>query len=91
MAKPIIRVTFKNKTTNVVAECGVVWGNDFGGGNFKPQLEDIDGKYPKMKFSRALELEAQGEGYINMFPNGPEKGVKYRIAIVSDEDEYEDI
>ena len=76
--RPDISLKFKSQDGQYY-EIGNVWLNEFGGGNFTPVLEDVaHEKYPKMAFAKALKLNSEKKGFINVFANG---GKGSRITI----------
>lgn len=77
--RPEICIKFKNKEDNRTYEVGVIFLNDFGGGNFSPCQADVDDeKYPKMSLAKAMKLSAEKKGFLNVWANG---GKGSRIAV----------
>lgn len=89
--KPDFNFRFYNKQTKVSAECGAAWLSDYNSGiSVRPQLETVDGKYPKMSMVRALELVAKGDGTITMWPSFSEVGPRKVVLVAEGQEESEE-
>ena len=85
MAKPVMKVVFKDKDGQF-ADAAVVWPATMKDGtvlegryNFSPSLETTDGKYPTISLADALERVANKEGYLNVQLGFDEEGNKLTI------------
>ena len=88
MSAPTFSITYKPKGKGTkAAECAAIWlnENDYGQfGSIKPVEQAEDGDYPKIPLTRALELAAEGQGWLNLRING--KGNRVEIVNADDEE-----
>jgi hypothetical protein len=81
--RPQISIQFRDKEAGKTYEVGVIFLDDQGRGSFAPCLEDKTGDFPKMALSKALELNSEKKGFLNVWAIG--KGNRINVSGANEE------